>query len=178
MMNRTNTPAWRGPLPKNRSIIAFLSSGHGRDLGRFNAGIGPDNSLTRSGRSGLSPAKNLRVETLRGRRPVPPRRPRTLWHVICRIRRRWPKVSILVRADSHYCGPEMLALLRRLKCDDILDLSINSKLDRLAEPLQQQCKARLRPGRPNGRRFRQFLYKAGSWGSQEKVMARIERCDE
>jgi retron-type reverse transcriptase len=38
-------------------------------------------------------------------------------HVIHRIRRRWPKVAILVRGDGHYCAPEVLDLLRKTRCD-------------------------------------------------------------
>ena len=57
-----------------------------------------------------------------------------LAHVIHRIRRRWPKVSILVRGDGHYCAPEVLNLLREKRCDYILGLSRNKTLDVLAEP--------------------------------------------
>jgi hypothetical protein len=64
-----------------------------------------------------------------------------LWHVIHRIRRHWPKVRILIRGDSHYCAPEVLDLLRRLRCDYILSLAINPKLDALAKPWREQCEA-------------------------------------
>ena len=109
-----------------------------------------------------------------GKRPSGEEAARVLWHTIRRIRRHWPNVRILVRGDSHYCGPEILALLRRLKCDYILGLSINPRLKVMAEPWQAQCKRRRRASRPKVRRFHQFRYGAGSWAAKEKVIARIE----
>ena len=111
-----------------------------------------------------------------GKRPSGEEAARVLRHVIRRIRRRWPRVRILVRGDSHYCGPEVLDLLRRLDCDYILGLAINPTLDKLAEPWRQRCFDRWWPGRP-ARRFHQFKYAAGSWAREEKVIARVEATD-
>ena len=112
-----------------------------------------------------------------GKRPAGEEIARVLWHVIHRIRRRWPKVRILIRGDSHYCAPEVLDLLRRLDCDYILGLSINHKLNAMAEPWRQRCFEMWWPGRPV-RRFHQFKYGAGTWSREEKVIARVEATDE
>jgi hypothetical protein len=109
-----------------------------------------------------------------GKRPSGEEIARVLWHVIHRIRRHWPEVSILIRGDSHYCAPEVLDLLRRLRCDYILGLAINPKLDALAKPWREQCEARRAPSRSKVRRIHQFTYSAGSWASEEKVIARVE----
>ena len=117
-----------------------------------------------------------------GKRPSGAEIARVLWHVIHRIRRHWPKVHILIRVmpeacfqhDGHYCAPEVLDLLRRLKCDYILGLPINVKLDAMARPWREQCENRRKPSRPKVRRFHQFPYQAGSWAQQEKVIARVE----
>ena len=109
-----------------------------------------------------------------GKRPSGEEAARVLWHVIHRIRRHWPNVRILIRGDSHFCAPEVLNLLRRLRCDYILGLSINPKLTALARPWQEQCENKLKPSRPKVRRFHQFTYKAGSWAAPEKVIARVE----
>jgi hypothetical protein len=66
--------------------------------------------------------------------------------VIRRIRRHWPNVRILVRADSHYCAPEVLDSLRRLRCDYILGLSIDPTLDAIAAPWREQCERRREAG--------------------------------
>ena len=108
-----------------------------------------------------------------GKRPSGEEIARVLWHVIHRIRRHWPSVSILVRGDAHYCAPEVLNLLRRLQCDYILGLSINPKLGAMAIPWREQCENRYGSGR-KVRRFHQFSYQAGSWSNEEKVIARAE----
>jgi hypothetical protein len=109
-----------------------------------------------------------------GKRPSGEEIARVLWHVIHRIRRHWPKVRILIRGDAHYCAPEVLNLLRRLQCDYILGLAINPKLDALAKPWREQCESRRALGRPKVRRIHQLTYQAGSWTSEEKVIARVE----
>jgi len=109
-----------------------------------------------------------------GKRPSGEEIARVLWHVIHRIRRHWPKVRILIRGDGHYCAPEVLDLLRRLRCDYILGLPTNATLARMAEPWLEQCQWRWKPSRAKVRRFHQFLYAAGSWSHNEKVIARVE----
>jgi aminoglycoside phosphotransferase len=95
--------------------------------------------------------------------------------VIHRIRRHWPNVRILIRGDSHYCATEVLDLLRRLRCDYILGLPINVKLDAIAKPWREQCERRREAGRSRKvRRMHQLTYQAGSWSRAEKVIARVE----
>jgi len=108
-----------------------------------------------------------------GKRPSGEEIARVLAHVIHRIRRRWPRVAILVRGDGHYCAPEVLDLLREKRCDYILGLSRNKTLDALAEPWREQCRWRWRPGLKM-RRFHQLQYAAESWTQEEKVIARVE----
>lgn len=111
-----------------------------------------------------------------GKRPSGAEVARVLWHVIHRIRRRWPKVRILVRGDSHYCAPEVLNLLHKLNCHYLLGLAINPKLDAIAKPWRQRCMERQWPGR-TVRRMHQLQYKANSWSREEKVIARVEATD-
>jgi Transposase DDE domain group 1 len=109
-----------------------------------------------------------------GKRPSGAEIARVLWHVIHRIRRRWPKVRILIRGDGHYCAPEVLNLLRRLHCDYMLGLPTNVKLEAISKPWRVPCDIRRKPSRPKVRRFHQFAYAARSWAQKEKVIARVE----
>src|SRR5947207_8807695 len=68
-----------------------------------------------------------------GKRPSGKEVAHILRHVIVRIRMHWPKVKILVRGDSHYCGEPVIALLEAMRCDYILGLAINNRLAALAE---------------------------------------------
>lgn len=112
-----------------------------------------------------------------GKRPSGKEIARILWHVIRRIRDRWPKVGILVRGDGHYCAPEVLNLLHRLRCDYILGLPRNKVLDRMSEPWKAACDWHRKPSRPKVRRFEKFLYAADSWAQNETVIARVEATD-
>lgn len=109
-----------------------------------------------------------------GKRPSGEEISRVLAHVIHRIRRHWPQVRILVRGDGHYCAPEVLDLLRELRCVYILGLSRNKTLDALAAPWREQCQWRWKPSLRRVRRFHQFRYAAESWSHEEKVIARVE----
>jgi hypothetical protein len=109
-----------------------------------------------------------------GKRPSGAEIARVLLHVVHRIRRHWPKVSILVRGDGHYCAPEVLDLLRKKRCDYILGLPTNPKLEALAALWRAQCRWRWKPDLTRVRRFHQFQYAARSWPAKEKVIARVE----
>jgi hypothetical protein len=109
-----------------------------------------------------------------GKRPGGVEIARVLWHVIHRIRRRWPSVRILVRGDGHYCAPEVLNLLRRLCCHYMLGLPTNVKLEAISQSWRAPCDMRRKPSRPKVRRFHQFQYAARSWAQKEKVIARVE----
>jgi hypothetical protein len=109
-----------------------------------------------------------------GKRPSGEEIARVLAHVIHRIRRRWPKVSILVRGDGHYCAPEVLDLLREKRCDYVLGLSRNKTLDAVAEPWREQCRWHWKPSLGKVRRFHQLQYAAESWTREGKVIARVE----
>lgn len=109
-----------------------------------------------------------------GKRPSGQEIARVLRTVIRRIRYRWPKVGILIRGDGHYCAPEVLDLLRKLRCDYILGLSRNRALDELAVPWREQCQWRWKPSVTRVRRFHQFQYAADSWSEKETVIARVE----
>lgn len=112
-----------------------------------------------------------------GKRPSGEEIARVMRHVIHRIRRRWPKVRILVRGDGHYCAPEVLNLLRKSCCDYILGLPKNKVLTPMAAPWEAQCAARHAAGSPAVRRFHRFDYAAESWAQKESVIARVEATD-
>ncbi len=109
-----------------------------------------------------------------GKRPSGKEIARVLRTVICRIRKHWPKVAILVRGDGHYCAPQVLDLMHQTHCDYILGLPTNSKLGAQSAPWAEQCRWRWKPGLARVRRFHQFQYAAGSWSRREKVIARVE----
>jgi hypothetical protein len=124
-----------------------------------------------------SSGKPVAVLLRPGKRPAGEEIARILRRVIRRIRKRWPKVRILVRGDSHYCSEEAMALLEKARCDYILGFAVNSKLAEIAAPWRDQCAMRRGPKTCKVRRFHQLPYRAQSWSRSRKVIARIEATD-
>ena len=75
------------------------------------------------------------------------------------IRARWPNTEILLRADSHYCGPEVLDLCRANGLDYILGVASTTTLRRHVEGLEARVKASLRGSADEPARS------VASWGS-------------
>lgn len=100
-----------------------------------------------------------------------------LRHVIRRRRARWPRVDILVRGDSHYGRPEVMAWCEANRVGDIFGLAGNPVLRRRVSALAEDAAvARLEEREPQAkvRRYDHFLYGAQSWGGERQVVARIE----
>ncbi len=92
------------------------------------------------------------------------------------IRANWPRTEILLRADSHYCGPEVLDWCRANGVDTILGVAPTPTLRRRVEGLEASTKARLEAAPRDGkvRRFKEFLDGAQSWSRVERIIARVE----
>jgi len=92
------------------------------------------------------------------------------------IRARWPKVEILLRADSHYAAPEVFDWCRANRVDWIFGLAPNVALCRHVLALEKSTAERFRlmPARGKPRRFTQFYDAAGSWSRVERIIARVE----
>jgi hypothetical protein len=89
------------------------------------------------------------------------------------IRALWPKVEILLRADSHYAGPEVFDWCRANRVDWILGLAPNAALSRHVAALEKSTAERFKAARSRGqvRRFMQFYDAAQSWRRVERIIA-------
>jgi Transposase DDE domain group 1 len=92
------------------------------------------------------------------------------------IRANWPKTAILLRADSHYCGPEVLDWCRANRVDFIFGVAPTSTLRRHVEALEASTKARFEtvPATGKVRRYTEFYDGAASWSRVERIIARVE----
>ena len=98
-----------------------------------------------------------------------------LRRLIREIRKYWPKTEILLRADSHYCTPQVLDLCDKLGLRYVLGLSRNTRLQDEVQTLEASTAARY--ARNSGhkvRRFKSFAYAAGSWSKPRRAVARVE----
>jgi len=65
-----------------------------------------------------------------------------LRRLVRQIRSNWPRVEVLLRADSHYCAPEVLRWCRANKVDYLLGVAPTSTLRRHIETLEASTAAR------------------------------------
>ena len=110
------------------------------------------------------------------RRPTGAEARAFLRRLVREIRSHWPRVEILIRADSHYCAPEVLDFCRAERLDFVLGVASTTTLRRHVETLEQSTAARraVMPGTDKLRRYKEFLDGAGSWSRVERIIARIE----
>jgi hypothetical protein len=78
--------------------------------------------------------------------------------LVARIRRRWPKVRILLRADSGFAREELMAWCEDSRVDYLFGLARNSRLlDEIALDLAWAEAEHQETGKP-ARRFKDFFY--------------------
>ncbi len=103
----------------------------------------------------------------------------TLQWLIEAIRAAWPKVTITVRGDSHFCSHELMDWITGTGQKGIFfvtGLAANSVL--LDKPIVRQLTEKVRHdyelfGHPV-REFGEFYYKAGSWSWGQRVVVKVE----
>src|SRR5512143_1982391 len=99
-----------------------------------------------------------------------------LRRLIRAIRTNWPKVAILVRADSHYACPEVLDWGEANGIDYVFGLAPTSTWKRHVGALQASTLARFRVDPSGGkvRRFKEFFDAAHTWSRVRRIVARVE----
>jgi hypothetical protein len=101
-----------------------------------------------------------------------------LRHVVAAIRRRWPKVDILVRGDSHYARHEAMGWCERNRVAYAFGLAGNKVLlARVAGLAEGAAVARLESEAVKVRHYDDFVYAARTWSTERRVIARIEASD-
>jgi hypothetical protein len=113
-----------------------------------------------------------------GKTPDGPEVALVLRHVIRAIRRRWPKVDILVRGDSHYGRHEAMGWCERERVAYLFGLAGNPVLlARVAGLAEAAALERVEGGADKVRRFGEFAYAAKTWAAERRVIARVEASD-
>lgn len=91
------------------------------------------------------------------------------------LRENWPRVEILLRADSHYCTPEVLSFCRAERLDYVLGVAPTPTLRK--HVAAQEANTTARAAKTLGetpRRFKDFYDGATSWDRVERIVARVE----
>jgi hypothetical protein len=95
--------------------------------------------------------------------------------IVGQIRRRWPRVHIVLRADSGFCREELMSWCEKHRVDYVFGLARNSRLRRkVASPLREAKHAYQHTGKA-ARRFTEFFYRTRkSWSCSRRVVAKAE----
>jgi hypothetical protein len=91
------------------------------------------------------------------------------------IRRRWPATGITIRGDGHYGRPEVMDFCEANGVDYVFGLTgtkaLADKLEDVADAIRVE---RAVEDQDAVRGFAETTHRAGSWGTQRRVAARIE----
>ncbi len=95
--------------------------------------------------------------------------------IVAQIRQRWPRVRILLRADSGFCRDELMAWCEANRVDYLFGLARNARLvAQIENELAAAAEESSRTGRP-ARRFRDFRWSTlDSWSRRRRVVAKAE----
>ncbi len=95
--------------------------------------------------------------------------------IIARIRRRWPRVKILLRADSGFAREELMAWCDENRVDYLFGLARNQRLvAEIEAELAEAAAEHARTGAP-ARRFKEFFYATRkTWSRHRRVVAKAE----
>jgi hypothetical protein len=95
--------------------------------------------------------------------------------IIAQVRKRWPRVRILLRADSGFAREALMAWCEANRVDYLFGLARNERLERTIAPeLALAAADAVRSGRP-ARRFKEFSYATlDSWSRERRVIGKAE----
>lgn len=95
--------------------------------------------------------------------------------IVRQIRRQWPRVRIVLRADSGFCREELLAWCEKHEVGYVFGLARNSRLrQKIARALRQAKQEHQRTAKA-ARVFTEFSYRTRkSWSRRRRVVAKAE----
>jgi hypothetical protein len=96
--------------------------------------------------------------------------------IVGRIRARWPKVKIVLRADAGFAREALMAWCEASKVDYVFGLARNKRLEaRVAEALIEAQRLSEAAGGKPARVFRDFLWSTrDSWSRRRRVIGKAE----
>jgi hypothetical protein len=95
--------------------------------------------------------------------------------IVKQIRQRWPKVRIILRADSGFCREELMGWCEQNRVDYVLGLARNARLQRTIAPQLQEAKQEHQRTGKAARVFAEFSYRTRkSWSRARRVVAKAE----
>jgi hypothetical protein len=97
-----------------------------------------------------------------------------LERIVKKIRRRWPDVEIVLRADGGFCVPRLYRWCERERVGYVIGLISNPTLKTLHDPLLEQAQALYGQSLAKARMIGEVGYRAGPWKRFRRVVMKAE----
>jgi hypothetical protein len=95
--------------------------------------------------------------------------------IVAQIRRRWPQVKIILRADSGFCREELMAWCEAQQVEYVFGLARNERLEAEVAEAMAQAQSQHQHTQQAARVFREFSYRTRhSWSRSRRVVAKAE----
>jgi hypothetical protein len=97
--------------------------------------------------------------------------------IVTQIRATWPKVRIVLRADSGFCRDELMSWCEAQGVEYVLGMARNARLRRIIERPMRKAKHLQRRKATAARVFTEFKHETttGSWSRRRRVVAKCEQ---
>jgi len=98
--------------------------------------------------------------------------------IVAQLRQRWPKVKIVLRADSGFCREELMAWCEQNHVDYLFGLARNKRLAKIIGAQMHQARLQHHSTGKAARIFAEFPYRTRkSWSCARRVVAKAEFLD-
>ena len=98
--------------------------------------------------------------------------------VIRRLRQRFAKRRIAIRADGDFAKPDLLDYAEYASCQYALGMPRNAKLEARVEGLREKAEELWKKVGERIRLYTSFFYKTRSWSRSRRILAKVERTAE
>jgi len=100
-----------------------------------------------------------------------------LKRIVRRLKRAYPGVQIVLRADAGFALPALYRFCERQGIHDVIALITNERLRKKAAKLLAKAEGQFQQTKQKQRLFTSFGYRAGSWRRSRRVIAKVEYLD-
>jgi hypothetical protein len=98
--------------------------------------------------------------------------------IVGQIRNRWPRVRIILRADSGFCRNGLMDWCEANEVDFVFGLARNSRLETILAPKLRQAAAQSKKTGQSARIFTEFQYETlDSWSHPRRVIGKAEHTE-
>ncbi len=98
--------------------------------------------------------------------------------IVAQLRRHWPEVKIVLRADSGFCREQLMAWCEANHVDYVFGMAVNKRLRRIIGAQLHQAQVLHQQTGKAARLFSEFSYQTHkSWSQSRRVVAKAEYLD-